>query len=460
MLGIRPAADLVESLFEGRLARSPEGPAVAWSFVHGMLREALEMRAKETGRFASHHRVCARLLERLDPDGNRERRAWHLMAAGAHKETLPLFLQCAEEHIATGDVHAAHLCLDARDQALQAIDPDGLHPARASGWVLWACLWRIREDFAKAREYGLKAVKLASSVKSYDTLYRAYRELGVVYILCGVPGKALRYQKLAAQAAQLDGSAAGMVDSLAEQGWIWLHRGDLQKGRECFMEAAEKFERQGVEDRVHGCWLGLAEVARMGAQYEEAGVWLEKVNGDPAARKNRWTRAAIKHFQSNLARSRGDLDLAEERMLEAGQLYAETGSAAVKVARLNRGLLLIAQDRVEEGQRLLREVLVSVAKERVPIIVMVRCGLLVGAAHDCAWIEWDEHCAKIIRGIESSDYVDADVAALLFMAGKMAADAGEIQRSRSVMVVSKGLYLGLGREEAAREVSTHLREPI
>ena len=130
----------------------------------------------------------------------------------------------------------------------------------------------------------------------------------------------------------------------------------------------------------------------------------------------------------------------------------------MKVARLNRGLLLIAQDRIEEGQRLLREVLVSVAKERSPTIIVIRCGLLLAAAHDCMWLEWDDHCAKIIKRIEISDYVDADVAGLLFTAGKMASAAGEMQRARSVMVVSKGLYLALGRLEDAVEVSGLLKK--
>lgn len=456
MLEVRPSADLVECLFEGRLARSPQGPAVGWSFVHGMLREALEIRAKERGRLASHHQVCAKLLERLDSDGNRERRAWHYMAAGAYKKSLPLFLRCAADHIASGDIHSAHLCLDAREQALEAIDPDGLHPARASGWVLWACLWRIREEYPRSREYALKAAKNAIGVKDYETLYRAYRELGIIHILRGEPNKAMRYQMLARQAAKVSGSTLGMFDSLAEQGWIWLHRGDLVRARDCFAEAAKRFEEEGIVDSLHGCWLGLAEVARMGAQFEEAGRFLDMVEGTDEALINPWTSAASRHFKSNLAKSRDDLELAEEYMLEAGQMYAETGSAAIRIARLNRGLLLIAQDRVSTGQRLLREVLVTVAKERTPTLITLRSGLLVAAAHERSWLEWDEHCSFIINGINVSDYVNADVASLLFSAGKLAKNAGEAQRSRTVMVVSKGLYLALGRTEDAEAVSQAL----
>ena len=191
----------------------------------------------------------------------------------------------------------------------------------------------------------------------------------------------------------------------------------------------------------------------MGGDFAEAGRNLNKVDNADEALTNRWTGAASRHFKSNLARSRGDLALAEEYMLQAGKLYAETSPAAIKVARLNRGLLLIAQDRIEAGQRLLREVLVTIAKERTPTLITLRSGLLVAAAYDRLWLEWDEHRAFVIKGIEMSDYVDADVAALLRRAGEIAIEAGEAQRAHTVLVVSKGLYLALGRSDKAQAVS-------
>ena len=70
MVKVRPAPDLLEVMFEYRLARSPQGPGFAWSFVHGMLREALVIRAKESGRIVDHHLVCAKLLENDESDSN------------------------------------------------------------------------------------------------------------------------------------------------------------------------------------------------------------------------------------------------------------------------------------------------------------------------------------------------------------------------------------------------------
>ena len=117
---------------------------------------------------------------------------------------------------------------------------------------------------------------------------------------------------------------------------------------------------------------------------------------------------------------------------------------------------MIAQGQIDAGKRLLEEVFRQLPKDRVPIRIMLHCGLLVCEAHSGDWTGWDHHCSTIVRMVEQSDYVDADVAYHLEQAGTLAIDAGEIQRGRTALVVSKGLYLALGRTEDAEAVNVRL----
>ena len=191
---------------------------------------------------------------------------------------------------------------------------------------------------------------------------------------------ALRFQQLAVQAARDAGNELGVLVATAEHGWIWLHRGELERSYQCFHSAAGRFVALESPSSAQSCWLGLAEVARMGGDYPQAREWLERVVEQSSTEENRWTLAAQKHFQSNLARSEGDLETADAYMFEAGRLYAESGSAGVRVANLNRGLLLLAKQDFDEGMALLETLFPGVPRERVPVRVQVRCGLCLRRA--------------------------------------------------------------------------------
>ena len=114
---------------------------------------------------------------------------------------------------------------------------------------------------------------------------------------------------------------------------------------------------------------------------------------------------------------------------------------------------MLAKGDFEEARSLLQSLFKNVATDRTPIRIQIRCGLLVCAAHFSDWIKWDHHMGAISKLIERSDYVDADVALHLYEAGKLAVKATEAQRGRSALVISKGLYLALQREEDADKVS-------
>ncbi|HJL36057.1 MAG TPA: protein kinase, partial [Polyangiaceae bacterium LLY-WYZ-15_(1-7)] len=79
--GVAPASRRVADWFERRLIVPAEGGfEEGWSFVHGMLREALLAGARRAGRLASHHAACAAALgEAAAPDRD-ERRGLHLRA--------------------------------------------------------------------------------------------------------------------------------------------------------------------------------------------------------------------------------------------------------------------------------------------------------------------------------------------------------------------------------------------
>ena len=83
----------IERWRDGRLIL-PLSPS-RWTFVHGLLREALQQSAKDHARWQSMNRVCAEMLAARNT-GSSERIGEHFLAAGYPEASFAPFIQAAE----------------------------------------------------------------------------------------------------------------------------------------------------------------------------------------------------------------------------------------------------------------------------------------------------------------------------------------------------------------------------
>ncbi len=213
----RPDA-AVERLLDHGLVRRSGGRLV---FAHGLLREALEDRARDAGRAARWHAACAdallTLAARRGEPPDRARRAAHLAAAGRPEEAVPLWLDAARERMRRGwhkDIRPAIALFDA---VLAHRPDDGAVLADAAicrarlGWL--SAGRDDRRQLDAARDFAERAIAAAPFAG------RPYRALATVHHYRGQPLAAIRRLEQAIEREPTDGESHAMAGRvMAETG--------------------------------------------------------------------------------------------------------------------------------------------------------------------------------------------------------------------------------------------------
>lgn len=121
--GIEPPQRLLAHLqHDLLLVRSPS----SFQFSHPMLRETLERRARDSGRWPRHNAACAAMIE-LELDTRRgpvaERLGRHLLEACEHRSALHPLATAARYRLGRGELDLADALIDQYDAATRAIPP-------------------------------------------------------------------------------------------------------------------------------------------------------------------------------------------------------------------------------------------------------------------------------------------------------------------------------------------------
>ncbi|MCB9675620.1 MAG: protein kinase [Alphaproteobacteria bacterium] len=136
--GRRMRQRLVERLLSERLAvGSPE----RWSFVHSMLKEALERSAREAGRWEGHNLAAATMLMARNPDRltmPAERLGRHLLQAGQVETAIAPLLGGVEQRLVTMGAGAALSLLDTTTRAMLGVGLPETDKRWARVWTLTA----------------------------------------------------------------------------------------------------------------------------------------------------------------------------------------------------------------------------------------------------------------------------------------------------------------------------------
>ena len=251
--GYRPPDDLSEQLVEAGLADATD---VGWAFTHGLLVDALEQRAREAGRWQSHHRLCGRVLEaRLEGEvpGPRQRLAEHWIAAGELERALePLFDEMkivgprrdyevldrlyarrAELMDALGTPPSDIRRLEQRtERAIGLTDRGKLEEARSLLDQVWAELdgeearlasrtagglhvvERIAGNLAEQTKWAHRSLEAAQRAEDDETLARANQIVAVCHLHAGDLDRAAERARRSLQVARRGGSRYGQVRAL------------------------------------------------------------------------------------------------------------------------------------------------------------------------------------------------------------------------------------------------------
>ncbi len=448
-----PAPGLLERLVGRRLARVDPGGR-GWSFVHGMLREALVQEAVDGGRARDHHRVCAEVLEgRAAP----HRVGRHLAGAGRWADAIGLLLEGAIALRIAGDAAAACSILDDLDDALDhagapPADPRRAEGIRVRGEALWTLgllpefrkvvaraeaharlpgstlrpavhLWRgyelEREGMARESIEEFRAGERTATEDGNSNIRQFAREaLAAAYMNLGETASADAVLAASLRDMDPDEDVVAYCNAVNLRGLVGIRDGRLEAAQEFIEESLALAERHGIPQNVGLNRMNLGEIARM----------------------------------------RGDLDAAEAHYRAAADILGRSGRNAI-YPTLNLGLVQLERGRLDEAWAALEGVAEAFARRELPAKEgVVRLLTLRCAARREDWRGWDEQYALARRLLRGRSEFHAEVAESLEDAGALAAAAGHSARARDVRVMARDQWKAVGRADDADRVAALLRD--
>lgn len=449
-----PSADLVEVLLAARLAVcGPDGPARGWAFVHGVLRESLEDRAREKGRAERWHLLAARMLAETG-GASPGRLGRHLLLGGACDEAATALLAAATEAKAEADPRQAVSLLGLWERAMARLGPSEDDPRTFEGQLLRVGLERSLADFAASVRWAGRARATAEQRGRDLDVGRAMTEEARTRVNLAEYGAA---QELLDRAFPLLDDGAALAAAFRVQGLVSMSHGKLQEAQEVLERAVLAFVAAGDERQAGYCLVAIAQchkqAGRIGASLaalEDAHLRFEKVG-------YRLGLGECANGLGELHRLRGALPEAERAYREALDLWEAVGSLDVPVVRANLGLVLSARGDFVAARRAFEEALRSFAADgRDDLVAAVHVIRLVPLAAAAMWEDFGRSLERARDLLDRTGFVYVDVAREAERAGDHAERRGETRLARAAREVALSQWEGLSRSEDADRVRARL----
>ena len=455
--GAQASVGLLGTLVEAGLAEmNDSGPTGSWSFVHGLLREAIEERAAGAGRRASNHRACASMLRergvgpaRLGP---------HLLAGEAFSEAADALLDAARAAQVASDFSQARAVLAGWLRAQELAQLPESHPSWLEGLLLMAQIERASGFLERAGECAERAVVGAQARGDEVGEARVTAELGRIRLNQGDYDFAVELAQTALPVLDAADQAVAASDALRTLAIVHMARGHWAEATDAFERALLRFEAAGSPIKAGFCRVGLAQVERHQQRFAEAAAHLRVAQAGFAAIGYRMGRAECANGLAEIARLSGNLVAAEAGYREALGLYEELGSIDLPIGRANLGLVQSARGDWASARRSLDDARRSMALEKRRDLEAACCAaLLAPAAAVRDYEAFDAYLARALELLERTGFVYSDIAMEAERAGGLAAERGDALRSRRAYELALSQWVGMHREEDAERVRALLK---
>lgn len=443
--GLRAPGDLVDVLLAGDLAGcGADGPESGWRFAHGLLREVLEVRARQAGRLHDLHLHCAAILEGRGDRGVAERRAHHLLAAGRTEDALQPLLVAADERLVVGDLATANVLLGEREEALSAAGVSRDDVRHAEGWLRWGRLALLMGRYGDAEAWVSRAVEDARQARYGRVLVDGLLLRGRLARLRGDVSESWRLLYEAEQLAERGAATWRLGLVRAELGELYADRGELDKAADMLRQAREHLEAAEDPGGIADVFLSLASVARRAGRSGAASVLLDWARGRYRWLGCRLGLALVDLEAARLARAQHDPTGAADFVRDAIDDLRRLGSAQVTRAELELAILCAARGDLDLATRLATQAVRSWTVQGLRPIAAQAHALSLGLAA----LARDErgvarHHERVARLVEDLGMMDPDLVDLL-------ADAEDALRRTDRADVAASIRTILGPEPASR----------
>ncbi len=457
--GVEPSSALIDDLATRRLAQKTE---LGFSFLHNMLRETIERIAREQKRFASHHQLCAEMLyERYGTltRGMAERIGRHYLAGGSYKDALSPLLRGANERFFASEYLETEELLRDYESALNAVGAPKADARWSDCWVLRARVATMHGRFEEAISWATRAENNARRWDRTRIVAEAVRERALIAYNRGEAEEALElYQTARGLFLELD-DTRGVARCQIGTGDVRYRLGNLAGAADRYLDALTVVGANANTMESAAALWGLGYVALWRGRPDRARGLFKRQRRIAERSSNRHAVARCLNGLAEVARIEGELDEADRLYLEAIELFDAIGSPEAQVGTLNRALVLLARDAMEEARKVIEGVRPSLeaAHGRVRLLQLHSMMLPIEAAME-AWRAYDSHFEIVKNLLESSRLVDGDVAWSIQLAASRMRQAGQLERAAAGLKSAATMWRTLGRERELAQVEQALAE--
>jgi len=349
--GVDPPEGLLPALLENRLA-TYDSAVGTWSFVHGMLRESILESAHSE--LPALHRACAVALSEVPRANARVGR--HLVAAGAHVESLPVLLDGAFDHFEDGDLDQMEALLDEHDRSVGAAALAEDDERTLGSWNYRARLYYSRGDVAQAFRWWDRVVAACRRQGWSKPRMVALNDTALVLSLRAEYEAALERAREALEAARALDGQRHVADALNTLAGVALRAGGLDEAHETATAAMEIYRELDLPTSMFSCLIHLAPI--------------EDARGDLSAARQRYRQmfALLERLDFRTATVRalsciaehhavwGEWQAADEAMSRAVEEAAAIGGMRwPHMARLRHALILLRLRKDEPARALVEQ---------------------------------------------------------------------------------------------------------
>ena len=428
--GVAHPGALGRGLLDHRLLDPEER---GYAFAHGIIAESLERTSRETGRWAGHHRACARMLSERGggAPGSCARLARHLLAAGDHAAALAPLLEAAEDQMRAGSYDRALDTLLTRDVAVEGLRlaPDDV--ARAQSQVLRARLLILRGELEEAKDVCVVLAEAQEPGGEHLQVHaRALQCLGDVARIRGQMARARAYYDAAMRHFEARGHLGGQWETLAGMAEVALQTGALRTAEAFYDRVREIGDREGDNQCLAVALLGLGRAAYQTNQAASAADFFSRARETFERHGSRSGSMESLHALGDAHRASGAHAVAEREYDTALSFFDAVGSGqtahvhlSLSMLHAERGAWNLALDRLSECMAAFEQ-----TGERDDL-GRAHAVLLVCAAGRGDWEGFDAHAVQARTCLHETTRADRDLAHCFALAVEHASLAGQTARA-------------------------------
>ena len=431
---------LLEDLFEQGLVHNT---ADGWAFSHGLLRESLERRARDEGRWQRLNRACAEMmlsLYRPSHPNMEARYARYLVVAGEHERALEPMLGAVRLMIRRSDLQGALELLEEREVLLQQLMLPLGDSRSAQGVVLRAQILDEQGAYLDARRWARSVMEDASKY--------GWRRLHVE--ACIQCARATFHRGETREARQLYDEAMGALDELHEslrepfmlrieigRARIAQRGGEHEEARAQFVLARERAVILGDKLALATTLNGLGDVARQRSELGDARRYAERALEITQEIGNYVLIADCTNDLAEVARLEGDLEGAREYAERAVEYYESVGSSQSMRVRRNLGFIALGMEQFEQAAEIFSRLLAHFGLTHDHSqLAMALVGNLPCLAYKQEWEALEVAMIRAKHLLHETQRHDPDVSVACEQVASLANDA------RKVDIAARALAIG------------------